>query len=157
MRGSDIEYNPVFFSWVVVKSNGEVHLFVDNSKVTLAVRQHLNLEADVEMRDIGTADANNNIIAILHPYEDIDRFLGNEVYGQTFFILTSYTILQLISQIPIQPKKIWISDKSAYSLSSKVAEASLCSDLTPVTVMKAVKNAVEIAGRYKFLFFSTSL
>lgn len=90
MRGSDIEYNPVFFSWVVVKSNGEVHLFVDNSKVTLAVRQHLNLEADVEMRDIGTADANNNIIAILHPYEDIDRFLGNEVYVQTLFILLLY-------------------------------------------------------------------
>ena len=79
VRGSDIQYNPVFFSWVVVKSNGETHLFVDPSKVTLSVRQHLNLEADTEMRDIGSSDSNNNIVAILHPYEDIDRFLVTEV------------------------------------------------------------------------------
>jgi len=85
LRGSDIQYNPVFFSWVVVKSNGETHLFVDQSKITLSVRQHLNLEADTEMRDIGSSDSNNNIVAILHPYEDIDRFLVNEVIKKFHF------------------------------------------------------------------------
>lgn len=79
MRGSDIAYNPVFFSWVVVKANGEVHLFVDSSKVTASVRQHLNLENDGEMRDNRISEANNNIIAIVHPYDDIDRFLATEV------------------------------------------------------------------------------
>lgn len=77
LRGSDIMFNPVFFSWLVVTSTGEVHLFVDASKVTRLVRQHLNLETDVEMS--GSADANNNVVAVLHPYEAIDSFLKAQV------------------------------------------------------------------------------
>ena len=77
LRGSDIQYNPVFFSWVVVKSNSEVHLFVDSDKVTHSVRQHLNLESDISMRE--GSDANNNILAVLHPYDSIDSFLRTEV------------------------------------------------------------------------------
>lgn len=59
--------------------NGEVHLFIDLSKVTLAVRQHLKLEQDIEMSEINSSDANNNVLAVLHPYEDIDGFLLSEV------------------------------------------------------------------------------
>lgn len=59
--------------------NGEVHLFVDASKVTLSVRQHLKLEQDVEMREIDSSNTNNNVLAVLHPYEDIDGFLASEV------------------------------------------------------------------------------
>ena len=79
LRGSDIPFNPVFFSWVVIKSNGQVHLFVDSSKISLAVRQHLNISADVEMRESRSSDSNNNIVVVLHPYHDIDRFLETEV------------------------------------------------------------------------------
>ena len=79
MRGSDIQYNPVFFSWLLVKINGEVHLFVDPSKITLSVRQHLNVEADVEMRETDFSNSNNNVVAFLHPYEEIDGFLSAEV------------------------------------------------------------------------------
>ena len=91
LRGSDIEFNPVFFSWLVIKSNGEVHFFVDSSKVTPAIRQHLNLDADVEMRENGSSVSNNNILAILHPYDEIDRFLNTEVFYHpwTFSLLVS--------------------------------------------------------------------
>ncbi|XP_046442991.1 xaa-Pro aminopeptidase 1-like [Daphnia pulex] len=126
LRGSDIQYNPVFFSWALVKTNGEIHLFVDPSKVTLSVRQHLNLEADVEMAELVSSQTNNNVLAILHPYEDVDGFLAAE--------------------IPQQPKKIWISDKSAVAFSNLVAEDILCSDVSPVVFMKAIKNPVEMAG-----------
>jgi hypothetical protein len=81
LRGSDIQYNPVFFSWALVKTNGEIHLFVDPSKVTLSVRQHLNLEADVEMGELVSSQTNNNVLAILHPYEDVDGFLAAEVHS----------------------------------------------------------------------------
>jgi len=77
LRGSDIPYNPVFFSWAVIKSNNQVHLFVDTNKITHAVREHLNLESDVVMRD--GSDSNNNILAVLHPYDAIDSFLRTEV------------------------------------------------------------------------------
>lgn len=124
LRGSDIQYNPVFFSWVVVKSNSEVHLFVDSDKVTHSVRQHLNLESDISMRE--GSDANNNILAVLHPYDSIDSFLRTE--------------------IPLQLKKTWISDKSAYSFCSLLNENTACTDLSPVVLMKAVKNPTELAG-----------
>ena len=77
LRGSDIQYNPVFFSWVVIKSNSEVHLFVDVDKVTHSVRQHLNLGNDITMRE--GSDSNNNILAVLHPYDAIDSYLRTEV------------------------------------------------------------------------------
>ena len=41
LRGSDIEYNPCFFSYAVI-TNIEVYLFVDESQVTKAARQHLS-------------------------------------------------------------------------------------------------------------------
>lgn len=59
--------------------NGEIHLFVDPSKVTLAVRQHLNLEADVEMKENTSSQATDTVSANLHPYEDVDGFLAAEV------------------------------------------------------------------------------
>ena len=87
LRGSDIQYNPVFFSWVVVKANGEVHFFVDPSKITNAVRQHLHLESDTEMRE-PNSDSNNNIVAILHAYDEIDTFLRAEVSSVISAILS---------------------------------------------------------------------
>jgi hypothetical protein len=49
--------------------------------VTLSVRQHLNLEADVEMAELVSSQTNNNVLAILHPYEDVDGFLAAEVHS----------------------------------------------------------------------------
>lgn len=61
-----------------MKANGEVHFFVDLSKITNAVRQHLNLESSTEMRE-PDSDSNNNIVAIIHAYDEIDAFLRAEV------------------------------------------------------------------------------
>lgn len=126
LRGTDIQYNPVFFSWLLVKMNGEIHLFVDPSKVTSAVKQHLNLEADIEMKEHTSSPTTDTVLAVLHPYEDVDGFLAAEV-----------------SQ---QPKKVWISDKSAVAFSNLVPEELLCGDVSPVVFMKAIKNPVEMAG-----------
>ncbi|KAH1013221.1 hypothetical protein HUJ04_002241 [Dendroctonus ponderosae] len=45
LRGSDIEYNPVFFSYVIIKEDGTFTLFVDPRQVTEEVKQHLRSEA----------------------------------------------------------------------------------------------------------------
>jgi Xaa-Pro aminopeptidase len=63
LRGSDIKYNPVFFSYVVVSMN-EVHLFVDEVKVTPAVYNHFN-EEDLQVT--------------IHPYEKLQSFLTDQV------------------------------------------------------------------------------
>jgi hypothetical protein len=43
LRGSDIPYNPVFFSYVILTLE-ELHLFVDSSKLTEAVHYHFGEE-----------------------------------------------------------------------------------------------------------------
>lgn len=60
--------------------NGEIHLFVDPSKVTSAVKQHLNLEADIEMKEHTSSPTTDTVLAVLHPYEDVDGFLAAEVH-----------------------------------------------------------------------------
>lgn len=125
--------------------------------MTNSVRQHLNLETDSEMRE-PDSDSNNNIVAILHAYEEIDAFLNSEVIPRAIFFC--WTFAQLMSfQISRQQSKIWISDKSAVGFSNMVPENSLCSDLSPVVLMKAIKNAVEMAGKSmsfnKFQFIKT--
>lgn len=51
MRGSDIPYNPVFFSYATVSPNG-AQLYMDPDKLTDAAKQHLS-EANVHIRDYG--------------------------------------------------------------------------------------------------------
>lgn len=45
LRGSDIEYNPVFFSYVIIKEDATFTLFVDPDQVTEEVKEHLRREA----------------------------------------------------------------------------------------------------------------
>jgi hypothetical protein len=71
LRGSDISYNPVFFSYVVV-SMDQVHLFVDEAKLTPAVHNHFSDE---------------DLQVTIHPYEKLKSFLTDEVIqNKNYFI-----------------------------------------------------------------------
>jgi len=63
LRGSDIQYNPVFFSYTVVTLD-KVYLFVNEGQVTASVIKHLKPEKDVL-----------NIVEI-KPYEAITGYLS---------------------------------------------------------------------------------
>lgn len=63
MRGADISYNPVFFSFVIITLDS-VHLFINSEKLTDHVRSHLN---GVEF----------------HPYEKVYKFLGDLVENES--------------------------------------------------------------------------
>lgn len=110
LRGSDIQYNPVFFSYVIV-TKAQVHLFVDEAKVSLAVYNHFN-EEDIQVT--------------IHPYEKFKTFL--------------------MDQVSEKDGKIWISPESSYALSAAVPEKMWLSEISPIQVMKAIKNPVEIQG-----------
>nr|CAD7391976.1 unnamed protein product [Timema cristinae] len=114
LRGSDIDYNPVFFSYVLVTQT-QVHLFIDESKVTLAVRNHFN-EEDLPVN--------------IHAYNKIHSFITE--------------------QIPEQTGKVWISSDGSYSLNSMVPEKIRISEITPIALMKAIKNTVETQGELQF-------
>lgn len=114
LRGSDIEYNPVFFAYVVLTLE-EVHFFVDQSKLTQDARQQLKDEG---------------VDPTYHPYEKIGEFLKQRT--------------------ATSEGKIWISDSSSYALHVSCGlgqiDGKRHTNITPICLMKAVKNPVEVAG-----------
>lgn len=63
LRGSDIDYNPVFFSYVIISLN-KVHFFVDAQKINDEIRQHFHSE---------------NLNVEVHPYENVKQVLSKLV------------------------------------------------------------------------------
>lgn len=114
LRGSDIEYNPVFFAYVVVTME-EVHFFVDKSKLTEEAKEQLK---------------NEGLSPVFHPYEEIGSYLKQRTVKSE--------------------GKIWISDSSSYSLHISCGLGELDNrrhtNITPICVMKAIKNPVEVQG-----------
>lgn len=63
LRGSDITYNPVFYSYVIV-THTDVHLFVDEKKLDESVPAHFQ---------------NENLTVIIQPYEKLHTFFNDIV------------------------------------------------------------------------------
>ena len=117
IRGSDIEYNPCFFSYAVI-TNIDVFLFVDESQVKKAVRHHLTPSSE-----------NQNIIKMeIQDYHSITNFLSDLQKGQTIWL--SNHVSQALVSICSQPER----------------KHKIILECTPVTLAKAIKNQVEING-----------
>lgn len=112
LRGSDIEYNPVFFAYVIVQQNACV-LFIDKKQYSAAVEEHLKKEAPEEN-------------FIVEPYEKIHEGLSNLAQN-----LSGY---------------VWLAELANYALISLIPPKSLLLELSPIALMKAVKNPVERQG-----------
>lgn len=67
LRGSDIPYNPVFFSFVVLTME-ELHVFVDVTRITETAQQQLKSEG---------------VEPIFHSYNDIHNFLKEKAASST--------------------------------------------------------------------------
>lgn len=65
---------------------------------------------------------------VYHPYEDI------------------HTFLKTIASSCDEDEKIWISNSSSYALHADCGKAKKHANITPINVMKAVKNDVETEG-----------
>lgn len=110
LRGSDIDYNPVFYSYALVELN-TLHIFINEQQYTQNVQEHLKLELGSET-------------FIVKPYQKIDETLG--------FISSNTKGLT------------WLCKSCNYALASLVAEKSRLIKITPVALMKAIKNPVEL-------------
>ncbi|XP_046489533.1 xaa-Pro aminopeptidase ApepP isoform X2 [Neodiprion pinetum] len=116
-RGSDIHYNPVFFAYVVVTLD-ELHIFVDELKLTQEARQQLKDEG---------------VDPQYHPYDTIGTYLKERSTASD--------------------EKTWISNSSSYALHSNCGSGEmhnkLHTNITPICIMKAIKNPTEIEGMKK--------
>lgn len=110
LRGSDIDYNPVFFAFMII-THDDIILFADSRK----------LPDDFECHQ-----SENNAKISVKPYESI----GDGVIG-------------IVSQ---SKGKIWISSTSSLYLNSLVPKALRHQEITPIALLKAIKNEQEIQG-----------
>ncbi|XP_063289686.1 xaa-Pro aminopeptidase 1 isoform X2 [Pelobates fuscus] len=119
LRGSDVEYNPVFFAYAIIGTN-TIRLFINGDRLAdPVVREHLLL-------DSSHPDA---FRVQLEPYESVLPALQSICAG-------------------LGPKeKVWISDKASYALTEAIPKNHrYLSQCMPVCLAKAVKNASEIEG-----------
>uniref|UniRef100_A0A1B6E280 Xaa-Pro aminopeptidase 1 n=1 Tax=Clastoptera arizonana TaxID=38151 RepID=A0A1B6E280_9HEMI len=100
LRGSDIDYNPVFFSYVAITPS-EVNLFIDTSKITQSVFDHFKQE-DLEV----SFHSYNKVVSY------ITEQVGNKQLDGKVWIShgSSSALVMLI------PEKLRVLDTSAVAL-----------------------------------------
>ncbi|CAG9854963.1 unnamed protein product [Phyllotreta striolata] len=112
LRGSDIEFNPVFFSYVLI-ANNSFTLFINDKQVSKDVLNHLNTQVSGNYK--------------IEPYENVYKKLeelGRQVNGN-----------------------VWFSEQSSHALVDLIpTNRRITTDVTPIAIMKAIKNPVEIKG-----------
>ncbi|KAI9882711.1 MAG: TATA-box-binding protein [Watsoniomyces obsoletus] len=119
LRGSDIPYNPVFYSYAIITAS-TADLFVDSKKISDAVRDHL-------------ADA-----VTIRPYESIfdeTRRFSQSLLGESE------------EKPPSARPRFLISSTTSWALSEALGGEEKVEEVrSPVAHGKSVKNDVEIAG-----------
>ncbi|KAI9746574.1 MAG: hypothetical protein M1818_000287 [Claussenomyces sp. TS43310] len=128
LRGNDIPYNPVFFSYATVTPT-EASLYVDSSKLTSEVKEHL------EKKGI-----------TLRPY--------NKIFDDTAILSQSFknpnTDAKVITEDPIsedQTKKFLVSNKTSWALKRSLGGDAQAEEIrSPIGDAKAVKNGAELGG-----------
>ena len=111
LRGSDISYNPVFFSYAIV-TLGEARLYVDESQLSSEVADHLCSQSEDGVRTF--------------PYSAIST--------------------HLCELIQSEEGKIWVDSHSSQALCALVAKAKRVRALSPIQLLKGIKNHTEIEG-----------
>ncbi|XP_035773576.1 xaa-Pro aminopeptidase ApepP-like [Anopheles albimanus] len=110
LRGNDIDYNPVFFAYVIVTPE-QLHLFIDPVQIVPPVLEHFGA---------------NGVEVQVHPYDEVHAVLKQ--------------LAEASSQL------VWISSGSSYALNALIPEEKRFHDITPIQLMKAVKNETEARG-----------
>ncbi|KAK2727428.1 hypothetical protein QYM36_008048 [Artemia franciscana] len=110
---------------------GRLHLFVDSDKVTVAVRQHLHLEpgsfVEIDIRESGAEGIALDVKVELHAYEELKDFIHSMV-GTT------------------DQGQFWFSPFCSQSIVSVIPKSRRLCKTSPITLMKNVKNPVELQG-----------
>ncbi|KAF1439150.1 Xaa-Pro aminopeptidase 1, partial [Pygoscelis papua] len=119
LRGSDVEYNPVFFAYAVIGMN-TIRLFIDGDRMMdPAVREHLQLDSTLE------------------PEFKIQVMPYGSILSE----------LQAVGAGLSPKEKVWLSDKASYALTEAIPKAyRYLTPYTPICIAKAVKNASETEG-----------
>ncbi|XP_075732364.1 aminopeptidase P isoform X5 [Rhipicephalus microplus] len=89
LRGSDIDYNPVFFAYAVVTMDS-AYLFIDENKLSATLQRHLSIDRNEK-----------NLAVDIRPYRVFKEFLSlliNQLTGK--FWVSSCSSYAVVSQVP---------------------------------------------------------
>uniref|UniRef100_A0A4W4F960 Xaa-Pro aminopeptidase 1 n=1 Tax=Electrophorus electricus TaxID=8005 RepID=A0A4W4F960_ELEEL len=119
LRGSDIEYNPVFFAYAIIGMNS-IRLFLDEKRTAdPVVRDHLVL----------TEPSKAELHVECLPYQRV------------------HDELQAVCSTLGPKDKVWICDKASCALTQAIPKMHRAPiPYTPLCLAKAVKNPTEIQG-----------
>ncbi|KAF8176460.1 Creatinase/Prolidase N-terminal domain-containing protein [Pholiota molesta] len=111
LRGSDIDFNPVFFAYAVVTTD-KVILFVNDKQLDASAKNYLGTSVEIQ------------------PYDAFFAYLKS-----------------LPSSLDLKDDaKILIGDKASLAVAEALGEGTYTIVRSPVTDLKAVKNATELDG-----------
>uniref|UniRef100_A0A8C2RYJ6 Xaa-Pro aminopeptidase 1 n=1 Tax=Capra hircus TaxID=9925 RepID=A0A8C2RYJ6_CAPHI len=119
LRGSDVEHNPVFFSYAILGLE-TIMLFIDGDRIDAPiVKEHLLLDLGLE------AEYRIQVL----PYKSI------------------LSELKILCASLSPREKVWVSDKASYAVSEAIPkDHRCCMPYTPICIAKAVKNSAESEG-----------
>ncbi|KAJ3343645.1 hypothetical protein HDU93_007526 [Gonapodya sp. JEL0774] len=127
LRGADISYNPVFFSFALVELDN-VYLYVDQGKISPEVVSRLS---HVTIRPYDAI------------YADVHALGGNLAAAQS---KSSEAPVEAQSSKP-KTSKVWMDGRCNYALMTALGNDKLVEDSRlPVTMAKAIKNSTELEG-----------
>ncbi|KAL8812105.1 MAG: hypothetical protein Q9200_001277 [Gallowayella weberi] len=121
LRGKDIPYNPVFFSYAAITPTTAT-LYIDKNKLDEDVIPHLGDKVQIR------------------PYDAI--FEDSKALGESLELEAS-----IAGKPPTPKKKFWISTKASWALSLELGGEERVEEVrSPIGDAKAIKNATELEG-----------
>lgn len=118
LRGSDVDFNPVFFAYCVVTME-DVVLFIDKEKLTPEIEQSIKACYG------GSCHKDKQPCVLIRPYDSIAEYVSKTL-------------------VPNENHLVWISGRSSEALMACVPKDKRCMQPSPVTKQKAIKNEIEI-------------
>lgn len=163
LRGQDIPFNPVFFSYALVvapkPAEGEdaapvtVRWYVRSAQVTEEVTKHLETESQAGQEESKESEASWPAVDI--QIREYDQFMGDvselRRMGAKAFQSGKPIDGASPARVWVDPSRSTVAVQSAVVADLDVAQekgrpVDLVYDETPISILKSVKNDVEIEG-----------
>lgn len=142
LRGSDIEYNPVFFAYVII-TNDELHIYLLNEqRFTDKIYNHFYTE-DV---DVILKEYNNTLAGINNVVNNWRKCVN----GQELTSFLSHCVLKIRSTTG----KVLLSSASE-AIQSIVPNERRVIEQSPIVLMKVIKNEVEALGMRQAVLYNS--
>ncbi|KAJ8482967.1 hypothetical protein ONZ51_g5020 [Trametes cubensis] len=145
LRGSDIDFNPVFFAYALVDQE-KARLFVNESQLDTSVRDHLGSEVEVHPYDTFFS-------YLTHLGAELDARKDSVRPSSISFLPLPLISSSLLTRAAPATQKVLVSDKASLAVAqaigkirTDVIQEHIIVARSPVTDLKAVKNEVEIEG-----------